>query len=149
MSKNVESDMEEALREVLGTMFFTEVLAESECPVTDGSVAMRVEFRGESDGEMRLRMPAETANSLAAGFLGKETAGEVSSTEAMQVAGELSNMVCGCFLSRHEAEKLFELSSPEPVPPDAPAPVPSTAHSFQLDTGCIHLTLARRPEAHL
>lgn len=147
MSKNVETDMEEALREVLGTMFFSEVLAESECPVTDGSLAMRVEFHGESDGEMRLRMPADTANTLAAGFLGKETVEQVSSTEAMQVAGELSNMVCGCFLSKHEAEKLFELSSPEPVRPDAPAPEPNTAQSFQLDTGCIHVMLARRPSA--
>lgn len=142
MSSNAAADLEAAVRQVLETMCFADVLGESECRVTEGSLAMRVEFRGHSHGEVRLRMPAETAANLAACFLGKETTAEVTAAEAAQVAGELSNMVCGCFLSKHDSECLFDISPPEPYPAAAASLWPGMAQSYLLDSGCIHVELA-------
>ncbi len=145
MAERSGADLEFALRQVLDIMCMARVTEEPEHIATAGWLAMRVEFRGASHGEMRLRMPEETACHLAATFLGRRSSGEVTATEAVQVAGELTNMICGCFLSRLESAQIFELSAPRPYPPDTPQPQPSLARHYRLDKGSLYVALALTP----
>ena len=141
MYRSIEADLERALREVVETMCFAMVLQRAEYPQTSGQeVALRVSFRGGESGEMHIRMESAAAEALAAGFLGRDTA-DLTGEEVRQVAGELSNMICGCFLSNNRSDLEFEISTPELDPP--PANLPGAAEqAFLLDSGCIQLSFA-------
>lgn len=141
MYRSIEADLEDALRNVVETMCFAMVLERAEYPQAAGQeVALRVAFRGGASGEMHIRMEGAAAAALAAGFLGRDTA-DVTGEEVRQVAGELSNMICGCFLSNNRSDLEFEISTPELDPPRATLPG-AAEQAFLLDSGCIHLSFA-------
>lgn len=140
MSDRSAAALEQSLREVLETMFFSDIIGEAACRAAGDHFRFRVEFQGEPSGELRVSLPKETASALAASFLGKEK-DEVTGIEAVHVAGEFSNMVCGCFLSKHDSGTLFSLSSPALFEGDAPAPGASTNLDYELDEGFVSLSL--------
>lgn len=143
-TRSHEPDLEQAVSEVLGMMFFSDVLGKQSCEValdpSNEQVGVRVEFRGEessgADGEMRVVMPSETASALAANFLGLDLTNAAGEALTSQVLGELGNMLCGAYLSRAHGEQIFKLSPPERMPASAPVD-----HCYELDSGAIGLAL--------
>jgi hypothetical protein len=108
----------DALGDVLGTMFFSDV-APVECrhSLSGEWTAARVRFSGTPSGEMLLMLSPGVAVIFAASFLGIEEA-EVTAEEAGQVCCELSNMICGAILSRVHPDSLVALDVPELLPAD-------------------------------
>ncbi|MBZ2177182.1 MAG: chemotaxis protein CheX [Acidobacteriota bacterium] len=139
-----DSDLIDAASEVLGMMFFTDVMngnvpsEEPEKPLT-----VKVEFQGASSGMLHMSMPRETAEALTANFLGLPM-GEVPTEEQVNnVVNELGNMVCGSFLSKHESEELFDLSKPEILAAsEPPSQVATLRRSLELDNGKMVLALS-------
>lgn len=108
----LRSVVSQAVTDVLETMFFCAAAEEN----ADGSepanaISAVLEFTGEPSGRCRLLLSHAAARMLAADFLSEE-ASSVWQAECEQVACELSNMICGCVLSRVQPEARFELSSP-------------------------------------
>jgi len=110
----------ECCSEVLDAMYFTTVLdsqlkesmPEAEPDEAD-SLSFDLQFVGHISGHFGLHLAQATARNLAANFLGEEET-DISSAEAGEVAGELSNMLCGSVMSRVEGDDKFVLSHPEP-----------------------------------
>ncbi len=141
-TQELENNLVGAVRDVLGTMFFTDVVDDQKLPVLlgDQPLTVRVGFAGETAGVLHLRVPAETAGVLASNFLGAQPGEPLTGEQIDEVVRELSNMLCGAFLSRHEAEQIFELTSPENV--EHPGPEPGEIRrGMELENGCLELTL--------
>jgi hypothetical protein len=84
-------------------------------------LAATVTFHGAAEGVVTCRLPQALAQSLAAAFLGLSEEDLTSSNPAVtDMAGELANMVCGCWLTRAFPSKLFELDQPVIAAADIP-----------------------------
>jgi hypothetical protein len=110
----------ECCTEVLDAMYFTTVvdsrLEESmpeAMPDETDFLSFHLRFVGHISGRFGLHMARGLARNLAANFLGEEES-DISSAESEEVAGELTNMLCGSVMSRVEGEDKFILSHPEP-----------------------------------
>ena len=110
----IQTALREALAEVLEKMFFVGLPEEAGEPSADAGpeIEARLEFAGEPGGRLELRLPAEAARLIAADFLGTE-ANEIGERQALEVVGELANMICGAMLSRLESEATFHLQPAE------------------------------------
>lgn len=108
------SDLNEVLgqvtEEVLEHMFFSGVAGEPETPACGDRLCATVTFTGSSHGELGISMPASTAATLAAAFLGSED--EAVESQVRAVAGEIANVVCGVVLARMNPDGQFSISSP-------------------------------------
>jgi CheY-specific phosphatase CheX len=90
---------------------------------TDGTEWMEagVEFHGATGGRLVCRLPRTLARDLSSAFLGiPEEDLEPGSVEDM--VGELTNMICGCWLTRAYRHDLFDLCHPGVSPADGPPP---------------------------
>jgi len=126
--------VEEALTEVLETMFFTSVIGDAGDGGRGGLLWAKVDFDGQPSGWLSLGVSRSAASDMAETFLGlEEPAGEQLSAEVVR---ELANMVCGTILSRGESDTHFELSEPSLV---AEPPAPSTRRAFELENGVVEL----------
>lgn len=131
--------VEESVREVLETMFFSDVFGNLEEIPPAQFLRAELAFRGTPSGRMGVQVTAESASRFTADFLGVET-DEVTDRAVGQVLCELANMVCGSMLSRMDCEKRFDLSSPELVGTmDVAAPPLRSA--FALEDGAIVVDL--------
>jgi CheY-specific phosphatase CheX len=104
--------IEESVAEVLDRMFFAESVPDVavDCGKPD-SISMSVEFRGAALGRITVTVSAESAQRLAADFLGIEEAASADGDTVTAVIGELTNMVCGAVLSRKSSGP-FTLGTP-------------------------------------
>jgi len=124
-----------ATSDVLETMFFTPVMAETEtADAAAPVVAARLEFRGARHGTLAVRISEQAAESIAASFLG-EDAGQPPPEKIRDVICELANMICGSVLSRLDSEGHFDLSHPELVDPAELAPAEAASRSFDIGDG--------------
>jgi CheY-specific phosphatase CheX len=143
----MQRDLVESVRDVLGTMFFTEVLEALLQPPTGESstspLKMRICFQGESEGQLDLAIPPETAAALASSFMGLPEGTAPSQEEIEQVIQELSNILCGAFLTRQEPDSIFELSSPQAVSSESETAgsLPQLQQHLNLDSGHLSLRL--------
>jgi CheY-specific phosphatase CheX len=108
----VPDALRESVEEVLEKMFF----AESGDPgpiarTPEELVAAQVDFEGSPSGCLRLRIGLQAARQMAGDFLGVEPS-ELADGAAVEVVGELANMICGSVLSRMESETIFRLAKP-------------------------------------
>ena len=71
-----------------------------------------VAFRGAAEGVLTCRLPKPLAADLASAFLGV-AADEVDPDAVVDMAGEIANMICGCWLTRAFPAELFDLGKPE------------------------------------
>ena len=142
MPETTEQAMVDAAREVLGMMFFTDVVEDpSKAGIGAQPVTVRVQFDGETSGEFRLTVEGETAGELAANFLGASSKESLADNEVSEVVRELGNMICGAFLSKHDSECIFALSSPEEM--QELQPPPGSLHRMvMLDNGPMQLVLS-------
>ena len=102
----------ESASEVLETMFFTGIVDEDTVEDAASLTCAELTFHGSPSGRFGVRVPAKTARSIAASFLGLEVT-EVNERQVADVLCELTNMFCGSVLSRVEAGARFELMHPE------------------------------------
>lgn len=139
-----ETDLVSAASEILEMMFFTGVMGDGEEISAEeaSKVAVKVEFHGSSSGQFHMALPTQTAEQLAANFLGLPPDQVPTDQQVTEVINELGNMVCGAFLSRHESEQIFDLSTPEQEQIGTDALRSCTVHrSLDLDNGSLVLAL--------
>ncbi len=139
-----------AVAEVLETMCFTTVLADSDdaAPPSEDptpEVGVEVRFEGSPSGGFRVSVPRRVARAVGAGFLGREEA-EVSDSQAAEVVCELANMICGSLLSRLENKATFRITHPELVlsGPGAGFGRSATCRRFDLGDGFLTASLELR-----
>jgi hypothetical protein len=105
-----EPYVEPAGREAVGT-------------VTDGWYQASVSFQGPFTGCVLVALPIGLARDLCVSFLGVEPDATIPDSAVCDLAGELTNMVCGSWLSGLGESSCFDLSHPEvrriPAPPAA------------------------------
>jgi hypothetical protein len=89
-------------------------------------------------------MPAGTARLLACAFLGAGP-GDLAPAQVSHVALELANMLCGCYLSGTETSALFDLNSPEILPPQSAAGV----RRFLCDEGPLEISIHLDAASHV
>ena len=114
----VDRCLEQAASAVLETMFFTGVddtasgLHPGWREDSRSWIRMRVEFTGPLVGDCQLRIDREAARALACTFLCLDPE-ELRDELPEQVAGELTNMICGFLLSHLEPDANLTLGAPE------------------------------------
>jgi CheY-specific phosphatase CheX len=137
-----------AATEVLESMCFINVVTSSDESVTeDGAwISARLHFQGPSSGYFGLRTPLGTARIIASNFLGEDEV-DLNTLQVIEVLCELSNMICGSFLSRLESNGVYDLSHPVRdlalVQPSAD----TVCQVLQLNEGalCVWLNTESRP----
>ncbi len=141
-----EKAIAEGAREVLETMFFTEVLGPAPAEaVLEDERWVSLEFRGSPPGGLSVGVSAPAARRMAADFLGVEDAKALSEAQVGEVLCELANMIGGSILSRLESETIFDLGRPEAAasaPEEAGAGV--VCCRFDLSDGLLAVRLAMR-----
>jgi CheY-specific phosphatase CheX len=134
-----------ATREVLETMFFTEVFGESAGPgpAPGGGLEARLHFEGQRSGDFQVVIAPGSARTIAANFLGAEDEAGIRESQVTDVACELANMICGSVLSRLAADVAFDLSHPEVTPAaggDSGWPQ-GAARTFALENGSLRAAI--------
>jgi len=143
-----ETELPRAIREsaaeVLETMFFTSALDEPVEAAPAPFVSARLTFAGAPSGMLQIDVAGGAARALASDFLGCD-AEEVSPAQAVEVTGELANMLCGSILSRIEPNARFDLSHPEPAASALEAPAASEALHLPAGPLIISVRLGDNP----
>jgi CheY-specific phosphatase CheX len=128
-----------AVRDVLETMFFTDVVSDKtgHAGASGPALDAQLRFQGGRSGEFRIAIVPGAARTIAGNFLGAEEESEIQEDQVGEVVCELANMICGSVLSRLAGDLAFELSHPELVPGDGDgAGWPETAaRTFELEHG--------------
>ena len=134
----------ECSSEVLDAMYFTSVIESAplrqlpdRMPGTEEPLAFSLTFAGDISGRFGIHLDQMTARTLAVNFLGETAC--MSFDEISEVAGELSNILCGSVMSRVEGEHLFALSHPVPGTPTLSSTDDLLA--CWLNTDCGHITV--------
>src|SRR5262245_33921102 len=84
--------------------------------VDGGWIEARVSFRGPFSGVMTLVVPATLARQLCSAFLGQDPDEPLEDEALCDFVGEVSNMVCGAWLTGIDAASCFDLAHPEARP---------------------------------
>jgi CheY-specific phosphatase CheX len=137
--------LETAVATVLESMcFFSTVGEAAEDTVLElpqAWVGGKLNFRGVPSGTFGISFPAHTARTLAANFLGEDEP-EIDEAQTSEAVCELANMMCGALLTRQEAKRTFDLSSPVPCRPDESTGVANRIErTFLLEEGVIRVWL--------
>jgi CheY-specific phosphatase CheX len=134
-----------ATAEVLEKMFFTGIESSGNEGRIETARPVQVElcFSGPLTGKLRLRMDEEAARALGSTLTCLEPE-EFSRQRCVEVAGEVSNMICGCLLSHLEPDANLELASPVEVLEDSDLPA-SLRRWFCLPEGALSVEFALDP----
>jgi len=130
-----------AVNETMEAMFFdaAEPISDSWSGGED-LVTVCLWFHDAVDGEFMLATPLATAVTLAASFMGVDTA-EVERRDAEQIVCELANIICGSALSRLEPSSELRLSPPVLTPRACAPGDEATYQRYQLLDGCLAVSL--------
>jgi CheY-specific phosphatase CheX len=138
----------EAASEVLESMCFLSVLGEISAPeiADERWIGSHVEFTGEQgSGVFGICVTPGTGAMIAGNFLG-HASDETSAAQVEEVLCELSNMICGSFLSRFRGDSIFDLASPAcGTAVIARNPRDGAAQTLELDEGWLHLWVEFTP----
>jgi len=89
--------------------------AAATAPLTEGGsdwLSARVHFSGPMTGRFELTVPEPLARHLCASFSGAEAPEEIGEADLLDFTGELSNMMCGTWLTRARRYDAFSLTPP-------------------------------------
>jgi len=141
-----QSLMTSSADEVLNSMFFVGVESNAdECAAAgEAWMAARVTFRGPRSGAFGIGAPLPTAKTLAANFLGQDEA-EIQDAQMEEVFCELSNMICGAFLSRLGGDNVYDLSHPVRDDAVSQAGEGVVCRWLQLDEGQLRVWVRMEP----
>ena len=81
-----------------------------------------VTFGGDAAGVVELVLPTTLARELCTAFAGEEDPAAITDDAVYDFAGELTNMVCGLWLTRASRERLFDLRQPQVASCAPPTP---------------------------
>jgi hypothetical protein len=110
-----------------------------------------IRFARPENGRLELAADAELLRRLSAAFVGAESPDDIGESSLLDFAGELTNQVCGAWLTRVCQHDAFSLKPPV-AEQAAPDPVPSEgacALFVSIDDSPVRLTVsweARKPE---
>jgi len=137
-----------AVNDVLETMFFSEALGPSEHQSSVSDLEAQVAFLGETSGHVGVRISEPSARYLAASFLG-EFEDSLSETQIAQVVCELTNMLCGCIVSKIASQGCFALEPPClcPTQTDRTTNISAIQQSFAIEQGTLTVSLCMSPSA--
>jgi CheY-specific phosphatase CheX len=126
--------------QVLETMFFEEAVPG---PCEHGwladALSVQVSFEGSHRGDFLLSVSADTARSIASGFLGLDPE-ELTGEQPGEVMLELANILCGALMSALWPESSLSLESPALV--NSAHDVPNSKHCcFTLPGGNVAVSL--------
>ena len=79
----------------------------------DEWVEASVRFHGPRHGDVRCCLPSAGARELAAAFLGAADDGSAAADVACDLTGELTNMICGRWLTAADPDGLYDLDAPD------------------------------------
>ena len=132
-----------AVADVLEMMFFSEVLGPGEPDSNAIELEAHVAFAGETSGKVGIRISEPSARCLAASFLG-ESEDALTGAQIAQVVCELTNMLCGCIVSRMASRGSFNLDSPEFIRPhnENSTQISATQQSFEIEHGTLTVSLS-------
>jgi CheY-specific phosphatase CheX len=144
----LESLLAPAVNDVLETMFFSEAFGSSEHEPGVAELEAHVAFLGETSGNVGVRISEPSARCLAASFLG-ESENSLSDTQIAQVVCELTNMLCGCIVSKMASRGCFALESPQLSPSQSQqlADVSAIEQTFAIEHGTLTVSLCTSPFA--
>ena len=130
MVENLDTAVISVVSEVFETMFFMVVdppgdtegihppggirsnhsgeLVEASLP---NFLVSEIGFRGKASGKITLFLPRALAQKMASNFMGLEET-EVSESQILDVAGELTNMISGNLLSRVDRKTNYQITLP-------------------------------------
>lgn len=91
-----------------------------------------------------MRLPVSTAEIVAGNFLG-HSGGEITSAQVEEVICELSNMICGSFLSRFRKDAIFDLAHPVCSRERCGGSSGATVQTLELDEGLMQIWLEFNP----
>ena len=121
MSEDIRKTAEAVLSNVLETMFFVAVDPfendQGEDPSLKGSPNFfkgEIGFKGKYSGLLTLYLPTELTKTMAVNFMGTEE-NVVPEAQAMDMVGELCNILCGNLLSRLDKKTGYVLTTPRTV----------------------------------
>jgi CheY-specific phosphatase CheX len=80
-------------------------------PMTEAWLTATVAFSGPFDGVVRMTLPRALAGELAGAFCGVPPP-SLDAAQIADFAGELTNMVCGLWLTQTHRSERFELAAP-------------------------------------
>ena len=105
--------LSDSLPEILGTMFFSDVMEDCEDGVVAAdSLSASLSFHGPLSGDFQLHIDLPAARLLAASFLAEEE-DALAPAQIEEAICELANMICGGVLTRLQPDALYSLSHPE------------------------------------
>lgn len=112
--KMLRQNLMQAVFEVFEKMYFIFLEpVEKEAPGQNFS-AVEIEFSGALSGIITARFPRDLAMIMAENALGMDHE-EISDQILADCRKECLNMLCGDFLQKHDAQKLFHMSLPKDV----------------------------------
>ena len=144
MSKlNLDHLIASAVAEVLETMFFSEILGDGQPDLSCTALEAHVAFTGNSSGTVDVQISEAAARSLTASFLG-ESEESLSGLQLAHLVCELTNMLCGCIVSKMSAQGCFNLGSPELIeqPHHESDECIEIQRSFAIERGTLTVSLA-------
>jgi chemotaxis protein CheY-P-specific phosphatase CheC len=142
---NVHFDglLEHGVEIVLESMFFTTPYPPADDQSQRAALVARVAFEGQPSGMLCARISETSARSLAASFLGEDRE-SLSEVQIGQVMCELTNMLCGSFLSQLEHDRYFMLAAPQLLmddPQSVPRSPATSERTFGLEDGVLSVFL--------
>ena len=128
-----------AASDVLESMCFVGVLGPGTELPDENWLWTRLDFSGSGTGSFGISASQAAGKLIASNFLGQETA-EVSLEQMEEVLCELSNMICGSFLSRYRPADLFDLSHPVRDPQGHTSST-AISQTLEIEEGSLHIWL--------
>jgi CheY-specific phosphatase CheX len=130
----------QAIAEVLESMCFMGMVGNLDETVNPDCswISAKLSFKGPFSGELGVRAPLATLQTLASNFLGEDEAC-IDSSQVTEFLGELSNMICGSILGRLGNEGVYDLSHPKNDLREAHLQAITTSQTLQLDEGTLHV----------
>lgn len=139
MDRPATGGLEQAVSEVLETMFFLSVIREIPGRPAGEAVFVNLRFDGQRPGSFSVAVSRDAAIEMSGRFPGGEEEPEGANPE--EVVCELANVLCGSFLSLRERGAHWEIGEPACV---AEFPEEEARRSFELEIGWLEAGLTIR-----
>jgi CheY-specific phosphatase CheX len=131
-NEKLRQDLMKAVFEVFEKMYYIFLEpVHKESPRSDFS-AVEIGFSGDLSGSIVARFPRELAMTMAENALGMDPE-EITEQILADCRNECLNMLCGNFLQKHDAEKLFKMTLPKAVTGESSTEGNGGGQIFRLD----------------
>jgi CheY-specific phosphatase CheX len=113
-NEKLRQDLMKAVFEVFEKMYYIFLEPVEKAPPGTDLSAVEIGFSGDLTGSIVARFPRELAMIMAENALGMDPE-EITEQILADCRNECLNMLCGNFLQKHDAKKLFKMTLPKAV----------------------------------